>query len=386
MVVVAALGGVVIVPGDFVVAKSNDGSHTVCRVMNTILPHSFEVVWWRERVAAPPLCPNAHENLLRCKVKEVSADDSATSVIHCSCVVDVAFVFSSDDLEHVWTDVAGMSKVYFTRAMHHVPFSFTVSESYPSRVWFSLITVKDLVRKMMSCKRQRHVCKRVESIPFSLEGWRYISRFFHAVSFQKVHTKAYQYSDLSLQSKSLVKNMSMIRIMCCNTMMAARVIFGTTFGIGTRNIPPRKGCPRKVLEVGNIINLVKVPDVSEPQPEVSRKVREFIINQRIDFVFDEAFRTLSIRIKYCDEKAEAPIVSDILGFPRVDVTPDTLNAPRRARKVRAVPTETVFVYNDKFFTVTYSDGRRVRAICTDDNEEITLDNDFLWNLILDNIT
>ena len=109
MVVVAALGGVDINPGDFIIAKSNDASIAVCRHY----PHFLEVEWWRERTDAPPLCPNLHENVLRCKVKEVSVDEFVTSVIPCGSVVDLAFVFSVDAIEHVWTDVAGMSQVFF---------------------------------------------------------------------------------------------------------------------------------------------------------------------------------------------------------------------------------------------------------------------------------
>jgi hypothetical protein len=70
-------------------------------------------------------------------------------------------------------------------------------------------------------------------------------------------------------------------------MAAACGIFGTTFDIGTCNIHPRKGLPWKVLEMGNIINLVKL---SEPEiaPKGRQKVQEFISGQRIDLVYEEA--------------------------------------------------------------------------------------------------
>ncbi len=61
-----------------------------------------------------------------------------------------------------------------------------------------------------------------------------------------------------------MKNCSVIRILNQDTLQTARGIFGTTFGIGTHNIPPCKGNTRKVLEVGNIINLV---NITEPEPE-----------------------------------------------------------------------------------------------------------------------
>ncbi len=65
---------------------------------------------------------------------------------------------------------------------------------------------------------------------------------------------------------------------------------------------------------------------------------------------------------------EAKIVSDILGFPRIDVTPTPRIPARPERRVKKVPMETIFLYNDKFFTVTNSDGSRVYAACADDGE------------------
>ncbi len=205
--------------------------------------------------------------------------------------------------------------------------------------------------------------------------------FLQSVYYEKGQTKIHQYSDLSLQSKSSIKNCSMIRIVSQDKMETARELFGITFGIGTRNIPPRKGLPRKVLELGNIVNLVNVSE-QEIVAE-GRKVKVFIGKQRIDLVYEEATRTLTVRIMYRDEKAEAPIVSAILGFPMINVTPPACNPEHRARGVRTVPVDTVFLYNEKFFTVTYSNGTRVNATCYDDGEDISLDNEFLWNLILE---
>jgi hypothetical protein len=62
-------------------------------------------------------------------------------------------------------------------------------------------------------------------------------------------------------------------------MTKARELFGTTFGIENHNMPTCKGLPRRVLEVGNIVNVV---EPSELGP--STKFKEFIINQRLDLV------------------------------------------------------------------------------------------------------
>ncbi len=161
----------------------------------------------------------------------------------------------------------------------------------------------------------------------------------------------------------------------------ARDLFGITFGIGTRNIPPRKGLPRKQLEVGNIINIIQPSDEN-----CGRKFKEFIRHQRIDLVYEEACRNLTIRVVYSDVKVESEVVKETLRFPHaIQVTPAEDDRPQRVRKVKPVPCDTTFIYNDKFFCVTQSDGRRVFAVCEDDGEQLCLSNNELWKLILDNL-
>jgi hypothetical protein len=104
-------------------------------------------------------------------------------------------------------------------------------------------------------------------------------------------------------------------------MATARQLLGTTFGIGTRNIPPRKGLPKKVMEVGNIVNVVNVSEFNPPN-----RFKEFIPDQRIDLVYEEASRSLSVRVVYSDFKAEHEIISNILKFPRFLGTPEA-NGP-----------------------------------------------------------
>lgn len=234
----------------------------------------------------------------------------------------------------------------------------------------------------MSSKRQMQMCKATTTTTFLLEAWRYISQFLRPITFQKIQTKTHQYSDLSLVSKSSIHDYFLIRIMDRTSMAVARDLFGRTFGIGSRNIPPRKGFPKKVLEVGITINII---DTSSPNRY--NKFKEFICDQRIDLVFEEFSRRLIIRVVYSDVKAETPIVADVLKFPRVlqpPVEPIDNNPPQRIRKVKAVPCNTTFIYNDKMYTVTQSDGRRAFALC-DDGGVLCFSNDELWTLILDNL-
>ena len=91
------------------------------------------------------------------------------------------------------------------RSPNHVPFSQHIIESFPSYIWFSIMSVKDIVRKLCSCKCQMQVCKSSASIIFSLEAWTYLCRFLQPIRFSRCNTKPHQYSDLSLQSSSSIR-------------------------------------------------------------------------------------------------------------------------------------------------------------------------------------
>jgi hypothetical protein len=319
--------GADILPGDFIFSRKDNGATAVCQVISFIFPQSLEVVWWEEAESTLPLDPRMFPNILRARFIELSPQ--ASSVILFNDVLDIAFIFRAEVTENFWTDLAGMSRVFFTRSPAHLPFSSLVAESYPCRIWFSLLHVKEKLSRMMSSKRQMQLCKATTTTTFSLETWRYISRFFHIIDFQKFQTKVHQYSDLSLVSKSSVKYCQVIRIMNCTDLATARDLFGITFGIGMRNIPPRKGLPRKQLEVGNIINIIQPSDEN-----CGRKFKEFIRHQRIDLVYEEACRNLTIRVVYSDVKAESEVVKETLRFPHaIQVTPAEDDRPQRVRKV-----------------------------------------------------
>ena len=372
--------GADIIAGDFIFSCKDTGATAVCQVQHFIFPESLKVVWWEEPDNALPLDPRLFPNLQRSHFVELVPQ--ASSIILCNNILDLAFVFRAEVMENMWTDLAGMSRVFFTRHPGHVPFSCHVVESYPCRIWFSLLHLKEKLTRMMSSKRQMQLCKCTTSTMFSREAWYYLCRFFQSINFQKWQTKVHQYSDLSLHSISSVKSCQLIRIMNQTDIATARSLFGTTFGIGTRNIPPRKGMARKVLEVGYIVNIVQ--PIAE---EENGKFKEFTIHQRIDLVYEEVCRCLTIRIVYSDMRAESEIVSDTLKFPRlrVEVTPGDDNLPRRCRRIKPVPCDTSFIYNDKFFSVTQSDGMRVFAVCVDDGEEVSFSNDELWEIILENL-
>jgi len=82
-------------------------------------------------------------------------------------VKDIAFVFHLDVLEHKLPNCAGMSRGFYTRyhydignrllsvdCHHHFPFSNIISESYPSRIWNSIIDIKEKVEKSLNDPKQ----------------------------------------------------------------------------------------------------------------------------------------------------------------------------------------------------------------------------------------
>ncbi len=85
-----------------------------------------------------------------------------SSRIHADAVVDIAFVFHADVLEKQWIGCAGMNRTFFTHycyngngglvelnCEHHFPFSKISHESYPSQVWFSLLGLREKVKRLM---------------------------------------------------------------------------------------------------------------------------------------------------------------------------------------------------------------------------------------------
>ena len=114
--------------------------------------------------------------------------------------------------------------------------------------------------------------------------------------------------------------------------------------------PYQKNDPPNVLEVSNVCNFVAVGE----EPDVaSRQFKEFVSAQRIDFMYDEQNRSLSVSVKYRRVPAEDPSIASALGF----VVPGrkTLNAgagQRRIRRAAAIAIGTTFVKDGELFRVS----------------------------------
>jgi hypothetical protein len=182
-------------------------------------------------------------------------------------------------------------------------------------------------------------------------------------------------------STSTIRRYCLVRIITQSAMSAAQEVFGNTLGVGSRNPPPRKGAPRNVLEQGNKINLIDVPIIMAEAFHVTAS------GQRIDFIYEELTRNLSIRVKYFGTLAQDPKVGAILRFPQPLLQQDERNPPqvRPPRRQRAIAVGTSFVQDDKLFSVTLSDGISVTCVCASDGTVLNVSNDEVWDIIMSSI-
>jgi hypothetical protein len=108
-------------------------------------------------------------------------------------------------------------------------------------------------------------------------------------------------------------------------------------------------------------------------------------SERIDLVYEELTRSLSIRIKYGVFLTENPKITKVLHFPHPLLhQAETIQSHSR-RRAKAIATGTSFVYNGKLFVVSASDGVTVSATCAARGVVINMTNDELWQIIMDSI-
>jgi hypothetical protein len=231
-------------------------------------------------------------------------------MIHKNVVQDIAFVFHINDLEYNLPNCAGMSRVFYTRyryddsnrlhevdCRHHSAFSTAVLEPYPSRIWYSILEVKQNVEKLLNDPKQYQPCRKMLLAHFSLEAWSYL--FVNLVNsgaivaqYVRNNTKKYMHCDLGLSSRRIKKHLTLVRIDCLNSLVGARKIFGQTFGIGVRNRAPNKGEPTVFLHHSDVVNLVDV-NSNNNENQLDR-AEEFIASQGVDFIYESVSRLLKI--------------------------------------------------------------------------------------------
>ena len=96
--------------------------------------------------------------------------------------------------------------------------------------------------------------------------------------------------DLSISSRSTRMVLKLLRIDCEESMACAHELFGTTFGIGIHNSPPKKGEEMHSMHHGDIVNIVNVRENGEMVIAQWRKEKSYA--QGVDFIYNKKKRVL----------------------------------------------------------------------------------------------
>ena len=142
------------------------------------------------------------------------------STIGTANVADIAFVFHADMFESEFLDCAGMSKVFFTIYQYNHndeliqvdcrwfnQLQNLACESYPSRMWWSIMDLKDHMAKLLSDSKQYQICKKSVILKYSAESWHYLLRsieMFNPVyfEFKRNCTRKCLHRNLTISSRS----------------------------------------------------------------------------------------------------------------------------------------------------------------------------------------
>jgi hypothetical protein len=409
LIAVPSLNFAVVTVGNFLLAKRSPSAPrgSVC-LIREVRAASIKVSWWLtiEELSnegymrlPPPLALTDYDNVLKCRIKEVCEMCSELCDISINDITDIAFVFHVDTLQRDFMNCAGMSRVYFTRyrcrrdgtlsyfhGQMHSPFSMSTIESFPSRMWFFIMDVKANVEKMLNDTKQYQSCRKMVTMKCSLESWLFFCFMMTnsgavIVNFNRRCTEKNLHCDLSLSSSSNQKLLQIIRLDTEATLSWARGVFGTTFGIGTRNRAPKKGDAPVTLHYGDMVNVALVSDGNNPA--AANRFHEFVATPGIDFVFDQRTRSLKIRARYtccCSHSNDiAPTLREIFGNlpPRPQENPNLLTC---------VVVGTFFMREDVLLEVLAIDGNNVLVAEAEDsanqfnlnlNEAAQLINDYI---------
>ena len=349
MIIIPLLNNAVIFVGDFLLAVySNDATGPkVCRVSEIVNAEELIVTWYihRDGLAEmgnvrqpPPVLMESFGNVLLCRLEEVFELRASRSVINRNDVVDLAFVFHIIALESNMPNCAGMANVFFVRYYYdesnqlkelcfsrHFPFSHVVMDSYPSRIWHTMLQVKGTIEKNLNDKKQYQMCRKMCLVSCSLESWTYLASKLVScgalvVVFSRRNTSKRMHCDLSLSSATDRQSYILLRLDTSNSMVCARRIFGITFGVGIRNRPPSKGEPPVRMMPSDAVNFVDVASNDyDNVPVVWPDRREvFVSDQGVDFIFDKSTRTLKVRIRYKKILGSNPLIQRVLHLRVVD--------------------------------------------------------------------
>jgi hypothetical protein len=126
-----------------------------------------------------------------------------------------------------------------------------------------VLEVKERLEKLLNDPKQYQSCRKMVMFKYSLESWNFFRICMRnsdvvVVRLQWRYTSKRLHCDLSLSSRSTVKDLTLLRIDPEISMPHARKLFGVTFGVGVRNRAPNKGEPPVLLTHADFVNLVNV--------------------------------------------------------------------------------------------------------------------------------
>jgi len=127
---------------------------------------------------------------------------------------------------------------------------------------------------------------------------------------------------------------------------------------------------------GDIVNIVNVND-NDLASIASRRFREVVPLQSIDFVYDNVSRLLSIRVRYSNVVAQAAVVKQVL---HVSVAQPNVRRPRRA-----IALGTAFLLDGSLVKVTNSSAEYVTVKDVNSGAERVLEADVARRLVMQHI-
>jgi len=372
--------------GDFVMARQGE-SDVLCKITSVINPLKVKVQWWlgrdnpyfsqNGRSLPPTLNSSMYPNVTLCQLIECFEVVNYYSTIETVYIVDLAFIFHVDTVEHHWVNCCGMVRVFFTQfkyindqwisvsGQHHSPFCYDYGESYPCRIWYSILNVVERINKLMSYKQQLQYLKRSDTAFFPYESWCFIYRVLAREQNRhfsnRTIAKKLIYPDLSLRKSRVTNQLVSIHISTPADMAKARQLFGRTFCVGCRNDFPSVLAPsRKLLET-DVVNLVNVDGNATAMEE-----------HCVDFVFDVDVQRLRLQVRYDCVGGNNDYVRELLNFTRPRDSEIDLNTlPEIQRDTRfimdGVLVKVIAVTEDRQVLVERTTGNHIQSRLTFDD-------------------
>jgi len=103
----------------------------------------------------------------------------------------------------------------------------------------------------------------------------------------------YQWPDLSLESKGLIRVLEKISVTDGPELEASHGLFGCRFGVGVRKWQPKKDVPISTCKESNAVN-AGIPDVDDWQG--------------FDFLFNHCLGQLVIKIRFSEHHGDSDVV------------------------------------------------------------------------------